>query len=123
LALCFEGGYCVPGSRETSKSEEASSSATMLHAIDYESEVTEAQLLAIAKVAGNKYFDLKFEMVKVHEYEERYPKSLQDRLFNILIDWKQDQMYPAVEYVVSACNKAGVRGGVRRALLEVTSSS
>jgi hypothetical protein len=99
----------------------------MLHAIDYESEVTEAQLLAIAKVAGNKYLEigvhLKFEMVKLHEYEERYMKSLQDRLFKILIDWKQNQMYPAVEYVVSACNKAGVRGGVRRALLEVTSSS
>ena len=38
-------------------------------------------------------------------YEEKEPKSMYQRLLHLLVDWKKKENCPAVEAIVSACER------------------
>ena len=77
-------------------------------------------MLQVAKVARDKWrqvgLSLGFKMEEMDEYEERESKSLQWRLFRLLVDWKKKAELPIVGALVSACERADVGGEVKRVL-------
>ena len=77
-------------------------------------------MLQVAKVGRDKWQEigiaLGFKMEELTDYEEKKPKSLQRRLFCLLVDWKKSQDHPTAEALISACTRAGVGGEVKRVL-------